>query len=157
MSLTKQYNLLDLFSIQQYLDYRVSDLGKRFKYYKSLLLLRDKDIRKEVTDSLAWNTISQSILRYNLLSKPGCYSKTFDSCVIIDDETYDASITETLMGRVGPKIRVKVCTTYTIDEEETTTCEYQLRDTYLINNCIVNYLNLDELINNIQEFANPVN
>lgn len=153
---TLKYTIQNLLDIQQYLDMRVVDLGTRFKNYKYYLLKKNTDLRRLVTNSIAWNNISQNLIRYNLLSNPGCWSTTYDSCILIDGESYDSSVTETLMGRVSTKVRVKVCTTYTIDDEETTTCEYQLRDAFLTNSCIINYENLDQLVNNIQVFANPV-
>lgn len=154
---SKLYNIQNLLDIQRYLDIRNSDYGDRFKNYKYYLLKKDTNITSKITTGISYNVLLQDLIKYNFLSNPGCYSNTFDSCITVDGEKYDASTTEMIMGRLGTKIRVKVCNTYTINNQETTDCHYELRDAFVVSNCSSCDCDLSDLLGKITSFANPVN
>ncbi len=113
-----------------------------------------RPIKTEIDNSLILSNILNKIYNFNMQRYPGCSYTSSTGTITVNEVTYDTVVTEQLIKKVGTKFLFKVCTTYTIEEEEITDCTYIYKDANFISDCqILDDPTLEDFINKIQQLS----
>lgn len=113
-----------------------------------------RPIKTEIDNSLILSNILNKIYNFNMQRYPGCSYTSSTGSITVDGSTYETEHTEKLIKKIGTKFLFQVCDTYTIEEEEITTCTYIYKDANFISDCqILDDPTLEDFINKIQQLS----
>ncbi len=146
------YTVSELNTIYDRLELYRSNLGTLFFYAKKYGFRSKDSIKKSVDKADRYRMLLRRIIDYNYNAYVGCSFNTCDITSTIMDVVYNGTRTQTVMGKFGDKIRVKVCDAIVMSEDETdTTCYYIYKDyDAFVDSCMC--CNFDNLIKSITSF-----
>lgn len=140
------YFVSELEILYDRLEAKRSILGNAFFYSKKYNFRSKEQLAYDLQISDIYCDILSSIIQYNYNCYPSC---SYSTCTITNDEEEEGTRTQTIIGKSGSKLRIKVCDTF----GETTTCTYIYKD-YVAktNSCMC--CDYNNLIKSITIFIN---
>ncbi len=147
------YNIEDIKLLKLKFEKKILDKAQVFFNLLKYTFTK-RPIQTEIQNWSTYSYILNKVYNFNMQRYPSCSYTSTTGTITVNEVTYDTVVTEQLIKKIGTKFLFKVCTTYSIEEEEIVSCTYIYKDANFISDCqILDDPTLEDFINKIQQLS----